>query len=188
MASDDAANPYEVNVKGPGIAADKNVDLPRALAVLQIIFGEGSPPPVSAVGVAARQTGNQATAFVAQGLQPVSIREFLADVAGKTIHAKIAAVGRYMRDHEGLSDFSRDDVKSRFRAAGELMPGNFPRDFQKAVQSGWIGEDPHNSGRFYVTRTGDETIDRKFDGAPVSVPRARRRRRRNEPENRVDDQ
>ena len=176
--TEDADEKYEVKVKGPGIAADRNVALSKALAVLQIIFGqEYSPTSVLGAGGGLPSSGIQkSTALELARGQQLSVREYLAQVAGKSIHAKIAAVGRYMRDFEGLNDFSRDDIKARFRSAGELMPGNYARDFQKAVQAGWIGEDPQNRGHFYVTRTGDEAIDRKFEGAVA--PTARRRRRR----------
>jgi hypothetical protein len=186
--ADEPDEKYEVRVKGPGIAAEKNVALPKALSVLQIIFGQdiSAISPLGSEGVLVKSgsagTGTSETART----QPLSVREFLAQVAGKSIHAKIAAAGRYMRDYEGLSDFSRDDIKVRFRSAGELMPGNYPRDFQKAVQVGWIGEDPQNRGRFYVTRTGDEAIDRKFEGATSSTTRSRRRRKAGTPEDREE--
>lgn len=177
---EDADEKYEVKVKGPGIAADRNVTLPKALAVLQIIFGqEYSPPSALAPGGGLSSLAIQKAPTLGTGKgQRLSVREYLAEVAGKSIHAKIATVGRYIRDFEGLNDFSRDDIKARFRSAGELMPGNYPRDFQKAIQAGWIGEDPQNRGRFYVTRTGDEAIDRKFDGGAVAAPVRTCRRRR----------
>jgi hypothetical protein len=177
--AEDAEEKYEVKVKGPGIAADKNVALPKALAVLQIIFGqEFSPTSVSVAGggLASLAISASRANDKSRG-QRLSVREFLAQAAGKSIPAKIATIGRFMRDHEGLNDFSRDDIKSRFRSAGEQMPRNYPRDFQKAIQAGWIGEDPQNRSRFYLTRTGDEAIDRKFEGPPVPAARNRRRRR-----------
>jgi len=85
------------------------------------------------------------------------------------IHAKILTVGRYVRDFEGRGDFTRDEIRERFRSAGEPQPANFPRDFQKAVRAGWIAEDPKKRGRFYVTRTGDELIDRGFRLAASSA-------------------
>src|SRR5690606_11560684 len=113
--------------------------------------------------------------------------EFLEETGGSSFHEKIAAIARYMRDHEGQQDFSREDIKVRFRSAGEVMPGNFPRDFQKALQAGWVAEDPQNRGRFYVTRRGDDAIDQKFERVSSPKVRLRRRRRASAPELATND-
>jgi hypothetical protein len=166
---------WKVSVAGPGITADKDVGQAVALAVLQLLYGNA--PPTAPAGLLPVARSGAATSAVTRPGQPVSIREFLEETAGKTIHAKITVVGRFMRDHENQSDFSREDIKSRFRSAGEVMPANFPRDFQKALQAGWIGEDPQNRGRYYVTRRGDEAIEQRFEIPAPTLPRSRRRRR-----------
>ena len=171
-AGDATEKAYDVIVKGPGLAADRKVDLPTALAVMQVVFGESPPPPTAPAGKAV-QTNLPAV----QRPQLVSVREFLEESGARSIPAKIAAIGRYLRDQESHHDFSRDEIRLRFRSAGEAMPANFHRDFQKAVTAGWIGEDPQSRGRFYVTRRGDEAIDRKFEGASVPAVRSRRPRR-----------
>jgi hypothetical protein len=152
---------YELSLTGPGITITKSVDAERAGAIAQI-----------AMGGAVRQIDRLATgptvlrAGPVDPGRPLSLREFLQRMdLSIGIHAKILAVGRYMRDFENLPDFTRDDVRSRFRGAGEPQPGNFPRDFQKAVRAGWIAEDPKSAGRFYVTRTGDELTDQGFRSA-----------------------
>jgi hypothetical protein len=166
---------WKISIAGPGITADKDVGQAIALAVLQLLYGDTPPSP--AVGSAPTGHTGASPLRVVRAGQPVSVREFLEETSGKTIHAKITAIGRFMRDHEGQPDFSREEVKNRFRSAGEVMPANFPRDFQKALQAGWIGEDPQNRDRFYVTRRGDDAIEQKFGSPPPSLPRSRRRRR-----------
>jgi hypothetical protein len=163
--SDVSENPYELSLKGPGITINKNLDAKVAAAIAQMAVGGfgGYTGPAQA---AARPAAIKSTPALAG--QPLSLREFLqqADVSAG-IHAKILAVGRYLRDFEGQSDFARDDIRSRFRTAGEPQPANFPRDFQKSVRAGWIAEDPKAPGRFYVTRTGDEFIEKSF--APANA-------------------
>jgi hypothetical protein len=158
-------NLYEFSLKGPGITISKNLDAGRAGAIAQIAVGGAIAyvaAPQTSSGLAATRGGPPATG------QPLSLREFLQRVnVSLGIHAKVLAVGRYLRDFEGQSDFTRDDIRTRFRAAGEPQPGNFPRDFQKAIRAGWIAEDPKSPARFYVTRTGDELIDKSF--APTST-------------------
>lgn len=184
MAEDTVGESYKVKVAGPGIQAERDVDLAMAMAVMQVMFGAG----VTATGNvdAPARVASGSTAIRTERNQPLSIREFLESVGGRNIPAKITAIGRYMRDHEGEQEFSREEVKLRFRSAGEVMPGNFPRDFQKALQAGWIAEDPQSRGRFYVTRRGDEAIEQKFEGSTGVPVRTRRRRRSGASEAQVD--
>jgi hypothetical protein len=146
------------------------------MSVMQLMFG-GSPKDLLGLATSGNEEVRPTDAQQLQRMQRLSIREFIEEVGGRSFHAKVAAIGQYMRDHEGQQDFTREDVKVRFRSAGEIMPGNFPRDFQKALQAGWIAEDPQSRGRYYVTRRGDEAIDQKFEGASSATPRQRRRRR-----------
>jgi hypothetical protein len=186
--NDDATNACKLTLTGPGMQIDKSIDLQTALMVMQVIFG-GSAAPLQKTGSAADAAAdNEAREFSQRyRAQKLSIREYLEDVSGKTIHAKITAIGRYMRDQENAPDFSREDIKIRFRSAGEVMPGNFPRDFQRSLQAGWIAEDPQVRGRFYVTRRGDEAIDQKFEGPPPPPTRSRKKRRVNSHDSQISN-
>lgn len=173
MPDDNAAeDKYHLSLKGPGITINKVVDSRTAGLIAQMTFG----------GVAA-DTGRVDERIAIRPVNPtpmgqqISLREYLQTAAvDRGIHTKILAVGRYMRDVEQQSDFDRDDIRGRFRSAGEPQPANFARDFQKAVRAGWIAEDHQNRGRYYVTRTGDDEIDRR-QAQPERSVRARRRRR-----------
>lgn len=167
-----ASEKYHLSLKGPGITINKIIDPHTASAIAQMTFGQ------VATGVAPGQ-GSALRSLPAQSApgQMMSLREYLQTAApDRGIHTKILAVGRYMRDVEGQGDFDREDVRGRFRSAGEPQPANFHRDFQKAVRAGWIAEDHQNRGRYYVTRTGDGEIDRRQTPQP-SPTRPRRRRR-----------
>jgi hypothetical protein len=152
---------YHLSLKGPGITINKNVDARIAAAIAHMTLG----------GLADEESRNPSEPKIALNSErPLSLREFLQRVASSGgIHVKIAAVGRFMRDYEKLDDFGREDIRSRFRSAGEPQPANFPRDFQKAIRAGWIAEDPQNKGRFYVTRTGDGAIEERL--TPLSDSR-----------------
>jgi hypothetical protein len=177
---------YHLVLEGEGVTIDKMVDGHVAGAIARLAFSGVAVEAVEAPDPrpSAPLTSDQSTARsgipVASG-QRLSLREYLqhADV-DRGIHGKILAVGSYLRDHEEQGDFTREDVRARFRSAGEPQPANFHRDFQKAVRAGWIAEDHQNAGRFYVTRTGDDEINRR-QGSQATVarnPRPRRRVRR----------
>jgi hypothetical protein len=161
---------YVLSLKGPGITINKIIDPRTAGAIAQIVFGgqESDAPDFDTEG---------ALGAVAPSLPGprISLREYLQNASlDRGIHTKILAVGQYMRDLEKQSDFTREDIRSRFRSAGEPQPANFPRDFQKAVRAGWIAQDHQNHGRYYVTRTGDDEIHRRQSRAVGSVlPRHR---------------
>jgi hypothetical protein len=158
MAEESTKEKYHLSLKGPGITINKVVDSRTAGAIAQMTFGgrEIDAAPVGKVGAPTRT------------MQQTSIREYLQTTSvARGIHTKILAVGRYLRDVEGQNDFTREEVRNRFRSAGEPQPANFPRDFQKALRAGWIAEDHQNRGRYYVTRTGDQEIDRRQEHGPV---------------------
>jgi hypothetical protein len=154
---------FHLSLKGPGMSIDKVVDLRTAGAIAQLTFG-GLAGSVDQVNQRA-----QVSSFVPEARsQPVSLREYLQGVApDRGIHMKILAVARYMRDLEDRADFSREDVRSRFRSAGEKQPANFHRDFQKALRAGWIAEDHQSRDRYYVTRSGDDEIEHRQAQVPA---------------------
>jgi len=163
---------YHLSLKGPGITINKVIDPRTAGAIAQMTLGGVSQETAQTD----QRLSVRPTALNLTG-QRMSLREYLQTAAlDRGIHTKILAVGRYMRDFENQGDFNRDDIRGRFRSAGEPQPANFARDFQKAVRAGWIAEDHQNRDRYYVTRTGDDEIDRR-QGQPSATVRARRRRR-----------
>lgn len=173
MTETDKDEVFHLKLTGKGLTIDKQVDAGLAAAIAQMTFG-GPSPRGTPLGPTAALRPN----LVAASGQRLSLREYLQAVgAGRGIHIKILAVGRHMRDFEKQEDFSREEVRSRFRSAGEPQPANFARDFQKAVREGWIAEDPKNIGRFYVTRTGDDEIDARLARGSTSEAPPRRRRR-----------
>jgi hypothetical protein len=105
----------------------------------------------------------------------VSIREFLDESGALSIPEKIVVIGRYMVEHESSSDFTRDDIKSRFASARETVPANLSRDLGRAIEYGWAAEDPAKPGRFYVTRKGEDALRGRFSSDARKSGSQRRR-------------
>lgn len=155
MSIDEPTNVFRLMLNGPGISLDKEVDQQIALAVLQMALGGVSSPNLS---------GNPATVAMPERSGPrLSLREFLDSTGAKSNPEKIAIFAMYLRDHAGQELVTKDEVRTCFRSAGEPLPGNYSRDFQLAVQSGWIAEDHGKPGQYYVTRKGDDAVRRKTD-------------------------
>lgn len=106
--------------------------------------------------------GPKGTGGVSGGNQErkkMSIVEFLRETSPQTNAQKIATFAYYREHMEGHPHFSRDDLKGYFASAKEAAPGNFDRDFAKAVQAGWIHEEGGNS---YLTNSGSTAVENKF--------------------------
>lgn len=86
----------------------------------------------------------------------------MTEVQAQTKPDQIVAIGHYLIEHDGQSNFSKDEIKARFVAAKEPMPANFPRDFSVAIKAGMIDEVHGERGRFHVTRTGQQAVESRF--------------------------
>ncbi|MCF6110013.1 hypothetical protein [Mesorhizobium muleiense] len=180
-AADPANARYDVSVAGDGLSIKRSVDTNVALAIVQLIMG-GNPmfAPAPEVGSEAFLPRPQAGAAItpATAARPtpgrMSVRNFMDESGAKLISAKIVAIGAYLRDQEGQTEFSREDVQAQFRSARETLPTNLPRDFQNAIRQGWIAEDPRSKNQFYVTDVGDSALASKFEGLRSSPGRKKR--------------
>jgi hypothetical protein len=140
-----------LTLNGAGLAFERTVDAALAAQIVQLaLHGE-------------RTVGQSASASSSPGRRgpPLSLREFLDQVQPKSNAEKIAAFAGFLRDHVGQTDASKDELKACFRVAGDSLPGNFHRDFQNTVQSGWIAEDQARPGKFYLTRKGEDLFGRR---------------------------
>jgi hypothetical protein len=172
MAEESALRSYKLSLMGSGITIDREIDQATALAVLQLVLG-GQQSRL----VVDSDAASGVERAVARSGQRLSLREVLEDSGAKTIPSKIVTIGSFLRDHEGQATFSREDNKARFKTAGEPAPANYPRDFSKALRSGWVAEDHQSPGQFYVTRRGDEAVAGRFEGNLPIGPKGVRRRR-----------
>jgi hypothetical protein len=94
---------------------------------------------------------------------------------------KILAIAAYLTDTRGMETFTPADVKKEFKNAAEPVPGNYPRDWQWAVNNGWLARDDEDPTEFYVTGKGRDALAAKFSAdvkRATSQPAPRRRRPR----------
>jgi hypothetical protein len=166
MVSERILETYKLTLMGSGISIDREIDQATAERVVQVVFGahqirELQPPHGPDRPVDERRP---------------SLREVFEEAEARTIPEKIVVIGAYLRDQQIQASFTREDNKVKFKTAGEPVPANYPRDFNKAIQAGWIAEDHQNPGHFYITRRGDETLSRRFENRTIPTTRSPRRR------------
>jgi hypothetical protein len=163
---------FEVSVKGAGVALTRTVDQPTALSVIAIVLGGGAAPPVPAhvshaspAPLVNRQRDpGPSTVAGGDSLDPnTTIGEYLDECESRQFPAKITAIGNFLELRLGQSSFTRDEIKSQFRPAGETQPANYSRDFNDAITQRWIAEDPNEKGQYFVTKTGKAAIAARFD-------------------------
>ena len=70
--------------------------------------------------------------------RPISLIELMQDRTPQTNAQRIALFAYYRERTEGISRFSRGDLKSYFGKAKLSPASNFDRDFGQAVRNGWI--------------------------------------------------
>ena len=162
----DESETYKVQIDGAGLSFSREIDAPTLGRVMHAMLGGSASLPASANG---EDVFDEVSAPKSR---PLSLREFLLNVGAKRYPDKIVAIGHYLEEYEAKPGFSREDIKSRFRTAGEPPPGNFPRDFSVALAHGWIAEDAGNPGQLYVTTSGREAIEQGFSN--ISRPTRRR--------------
>jgi hypothetical protein len=160
---------YAFTLKGDGIDFAGAVDQFTARSLLNVVLGAKSSSSHELPGVG-REQGTASN-------PPISLREFLDGHGAKRIPEKIVVIGEYLTTN-GAVDFTKDDVLSHFRIAREAMPGNFPRDFNWAIATGWVAEDVKNPGRFYVTQSGKQAVDGNFSREVTKNSRFRSVRRK----------
>ncbi len=182
MGTESSDETYKVTVIGDGMSVERSVDQTAARQILNVILGGQAAPFARSSGRAVDADVLGPESVAGGEATRISLREFIEDCGAQRNPDQILAIGEYMNRHEGAQDFGRDEVKARFRTAGEPVPGNYPRDFAWTIKNGWIAEDPTNAGRFYVTKKGKDAIAQKFSSeirkASAQKTLTRRRARR----------
>ena len=146
---------FSLRLSGDGINIEQEIDQRTAAQIVQIAIGGGAPTNYPGPSLESARPVERAT---------LSLREYLDEVGAKKKPDQITTIAQYVCEFEGQSDFGRDDIRSRFIAAREPAPGNFPRDFAIAERSGWIAEVHGKKGRYYVTTKGAQAIGSNFGG------------------------
>ncbi|MFF4361252.1 hypothetical protein [Streptomyces sp. NPDC001604] len=90
-------------------------------------------------------------------------RQALELSGARTNPEKMTAFASYLLQEEGHETFTQSDLRRLFQRARERIPAHFNRDFDKAVQVGWIHEG-EVKGEFYLSRAAQNVIDDGFRG------------------------
>ncbi|MGW0841282.1 hypothetical protein ACWD26_14140 [Streptomyces sp. NPDC002787] len=93
-------------------------------------------------------------------------RQALEFSGARTNPEKMTAFASYLLQGEGHETFTQSDVRRLFQRARERIPAHFTRDFDKAVQVGWIHEG-EVKGEFYLSQAAQNVIEDGFDGLRV---------------------
>lgn len=180
---------FQVKITGTGVELTRTVDQATALSVIATVLGGGAAVPPAAGGPSGayvpptpsgssvgthRHTPSDAGASDGINTQ-MTIGEFIDECDAKRNPEKITAIGYYLEVRLGQGSFTRDEVKSQFRPAGETLPGNYSRDFNDAIAQRWIAEDPDAKGRYYVSNTGKAAIAEKFSKPIRRAPTRRKK-------------
>ncbi|WP_145013792.1 hypothetical protein [Mycobacterium marseillense] len=162
---------FTVAVTGNGVELTRTVDQATALNVIATVLG----------GAATATSGTYFTSFTPTAsrittppLRPsgsnsdridpdTTVGEYIDDCGAQPFPAKITAIGNFLELKLGQASFTKEEIKSQFRPAGEAQPANFHRDFNSAIAQRWIAEVPNENGQYFVTKTGKAAIAAKFD-------------------------
>jgi hypothetical protein len=172
MAETDSAL-YAISIEGDGLAFSKQVDSATLGRVMYALLSGSDAPSMADVSGSACSDGDSV-----EQPERMSLREYLTSAGASRYSEKITCIGGYLQSHELRDSFSKDDIKNRFRNAGEPAPANFHRDFSNAVAAGWVAEDVAQSGKYYVTHTGEAAIAAGFSGSGRPTPVRHYRRKR----------
>ncbi|MFF3740435.1 hypothetical protein [Streptomyces sp. NPDC002566] len=93
-------------------------------------------------------------------------RQALEFSGARTNPEKMTAFASYLTQVEGHDAFTQSDVRRLFQRARERIPAHFTRDFDRAVQVGWIHEG-EVKGEFYLSQAAQNVIEDGFGGLRV---------------------
>lgn len=172
---------FKLTLKGDGITVERDIDRATALEILNSILA----PRPSAEKRSVQQTvylpqtakeqedisfkllesaSTPAGNNTIQLTKPLSLREFVYEHEPKTNAQTILCIAQFLAEQEDKQRFERDEIRPRFPDAGQALPKNYTRDFQTALDKGWIAPDPVNKELYFVTRMGERQLEEGFRG------------------------
>jgi hypothetical protein len=119
------------------------------------------PPPAQGGSTATSTTGGQSPPGTTTAPRQKGLTEIMQERSAGTNAQRIVLFAYYREKHENAPRFARDDLKGYFGKAHLPAPKNFDRDFNTAVQRGWLCEDKAES---YITTKGIEAVEAGFEG------------------------
>lgn len=160
--SEETPKSFSLRLSGDGINIEQEIDQRTALQIVQVVMGGGAPAGAPVNAPASARSPEAVT---------LSLREYLDQIGAKKKPDQITTIAQFVCEIEGQGDFSREDIRSRFIAAREPLPGNFGRDFAVAEKNGWVAEVHGKKNRYYVTAKGTQAIKNNFSNGKGAARR-----------------
>lgn len=135
----------------------------RILSSAVSLLGGTLPTTTASGGTASRALTHTAPPQPERPLSPI---ELIQQKQPGTNPQRIALFAYYREKYEGLSRFSKDDLRGYFTKAKEPPPGNYDRDYALAARAGWIYDD--GAADSYLTSKGLEAVEAGFGGKRLS--------------------
>lgn len=140
----------------------------RVLGSVLALLGKAMPTAVEFTGGGERGENRREAGEGRVAQRPKGLTELLSEKNPGTNSQRIALFAYYRDKYEAKSRFSRGELKTYFVTARLEPPANYDRDFNGAVEKGWI----HESGdQSYITTSGIEAAEQGFEGERVYVRR-----------------
>lgn len=161
----EASSGYRLTLKGDGITVERDISEVLAKDIIAMILGGGTlqTGPKFPTSSTAMPQQNHSQQQNSSGVPRKSLREYLNEVGARKNPQKILAIAGYLVKFTGKEIFSIADIKPQFKVASEPVPANLTRDFQIVSQNGWIAQDHEERKMFFITKTGLDALDNRFE-------------------------
>jgi hypothetical protein len=164
-ATIEANTGYKLTLKGDGITVERDISKELAKDIITMILGSDVPQvsqksSTSSTVIEQQSYGQQQN----DSSSPrKSLREYLNEIGAKSNPQKILVIANYLVRFMGKETFSIADIKPQFKVASEPIPANLSRDFQIVSQNGWIAPDHEEPKMFFITKTGLDVLNNRFE-------------------------
>ena len=152
---------YRLRIEGPGIEVDQAVSGAQVLKILARTLrdDDGSADILrdderGELAVELGPAGEALRRAIYERDGPERMRTFLSQMPTRTNDEKIAAFALFMAEHGDPTHVSRAKLPNCFHAAGFTIPRNLMRDVRKAIEKGWVEEQPDGSELYRITEAG----------------------------------
>jgi len=146
----------KISITGEGLSIEKMTSLHKAGQIISFLGLDSTKPVNMASGAS-----TSVSLPLANKIQP---KEMISRSSAKTYPQKITALGIYLKETQGQTSFSSDEVKAMLRKMGD-EPKNFTRDLKSAVDLQYITCINPDQELYEVTDKGCDACDKNFAGS-----------------------
>ncbi|MBX4189517.1 hypothetical protein KW785_02920 [Candidatus Parcubacteria bacterium] len=151
--------PIKIAISGDGLHFEGETNLIKASQVIAFLATESSS--------VTQEPYQRSIASAILDKPKSSPREALNEAQAKTNPQKIAVIGKYLMDRDGVESFSAAEVRETLKKSGEPLPANFGRDLKDAIKYGYIYQSGQSDDAYSITDAASEKIRSGFIGGDV---------------------